>query len=340
MIRELRNRVNELNEAISGWERQISGLQSHIDEARAEICAKTDEIERLEAEAHRTELISQLTEALNTMNVEQLADLVSTLQNGETPTIQPAPETDHPTVTVEEHCHPALQYVDVSTRWGDVRVDIPADRPDTWLTSEEFDALPDLSTEMSDADMTLVGVRHQELFGIHNYVPKIGEIVRLEKETPTSNCYGVLVASEINTFEEDQAIGILPTVGGDKALEVINDALPCVCHQDMWDNPDLNEFYEITGVVVGRYVTIRKVESVTPATEEEIEEESSSSNFNVLNGHALTEDEARELFNNQTNDDCQIINVDLQNNQWIIEYDNHRRNRLEDMRETVVVNRH
>lgn len=350
MIRELRNRVNELNEAISGWERQISGLQGHIDEARAEIRAKTVEIERLETEARRTELIGQLTEALSTMSVEQLAGLVSALQNGETPTVEATPVVDHgPTVMPE-----SPRFITVNTRAGDIAVELPENRSPYWMTADEFDILESIPSDLREADYTIAGVRHQELFTLHHYVPQIGELVRLEKETETSNCYGILIASDINELEEDMAIGVFPAAGRDKERELRENDLPCVTHQDMWNDPDLDELYEVTGVVIGKYVTIRKVESVTPATEEEevddtivdeiVEEdipaEIADLDLNILNGTASTPEEAARVFRAEMPDHCTLsreFEIEELVNHFIVHYDNHTRPTMESMRQAVLV---
>lgn len=336
----LRNEIEQLNAQINDWETDIEVLQGRIDDARNEIAESEAEIARLESERSRENLITQLTEALTSMSNEELAGLVSSLTNGETPTITPAPIENHPT----------LQYVDVSTRWGDVRIEIPEDRPSTWLAPEEFNELVDLPSEFSDADMTIAGVRHQELLGIHHYVPKIGEVIRLEKETETSNCFGVLIANEENGFEEDQAIGILPAAGRGKDQEIIDAGLPCICHQDMWNDPDLDELYEVTGVVIGQYVTIRKVESVVPATEEEVERveddrsevDIATLDLDTLRGTATTKQEACRVFRDEMPDHCTVLPmengvIDMGAHGFIVYYNNHRANTMENMRQAVIV---
>ena len=341
-IDTLYEEIAQLNENIENWEFSVEAIQRQINEARSEIQEKEAEIARLEAEEQRSDLITQLTEALVSMSNDQLADLVSSLNNGETIRVGPAIAEEHPTVLPE-----SPRFVTVDTRHGEIAIEIPEDRPSTWMTSDEFDARDDTPEVMRDSDITIAGVRHQDLLTLHHYVPKIGELVKLEKESATSNCYGVLIASEINGLEQDMAIGILPAEGRDKVPELLGNDLPCVCHQDMWNNSDLNELYEVTGVVIGRYVTIRKVESVTPIIEEETEEveETSSSpspsdEIKELSGLAATEEEARELFNNQMNDACQIINVERLTNKWIIEFDNHRCNHMENMRQFASIDYH
>jgi len=334
-IDTLYEEIAQLNENIENWEFSIEALQGQINEARSEIQEKEAEIARLEAEAQRGDLITQLTEALVSMSNDQLANLISSLNNSETIRVGPTVAEEHPTVLPE-----SPRFVTVDTRHGEIAIEVPEDRPSTWMTSDEFDALESAPGIMRDSDITIAGVRHQDLLTLHHYIPQIGERVRLEKETETSNCYGILIASEINGLEEDMAIGILPASGRDKERELRENDLPCVCHQDMWNNTDLDELYEITGVVIGKYVTIRKIEFVAPANEEEVEETSSPSSPTTvrrLSGSAVTEDEAREMFHNQMNDDCQIIDVELQDGKWIFEFDNHRCNQMENMRQFAFI---
>ena len=280
------------------------------------------------------------------MSNEQLATLVSSLQNGERPTIEPMPEVEHPTVTVSE----SPRFVTVNTRAGDIVVEIPEDRPSTWMTSDEFDNLPSIPSELDCADYTIAGIRHQELFTIHHYVPKIGELVRLEKESETSNCLGVLIASDINGFETDMAIGIFPTAGGSKEHELIMAHLPCTTHQAMWNSPDLDELYEITGVVVGRYITIRKVESVVPVTEEEIETtedeifvdevDVATLDLETLRGTASTPEEARRVFSAEMPDHCMISRereIEELGNHFIVYYNNHRAQTMENLHQAVLI---
>lgn len=338
-IETLRTEISELQTQITNWENEIEIISHSIDCAMNDIEAKEAEIARLEAEAQRSDLITQLTEALVSMSNDDLANLISSLNNGEAIRVGPTVAEEHPSVL------PASpRFVTVDTRHGEIAIEVPEDRPSTWMTSDEFDARDDTPAIMRDSDITIAGIRHQDLLTLHHYVPQIGERVRLEKETETSNCYGVLIASEINGLEEDMAIGILPASGRGKERELIENDLPCVCHQDMWNNTDLNEVYEITGVVIGRYVTIRKIEFVAPATEEEVEETSSSPSpsdeIKELSGLAATEEEARELFNNQMNDACQIINVERFTNKWIFEFDNHRCNQMENMRQFASIDYH
>ena len=338
-IETLRTEIRELEEEIETCVSEIEEIEGHIASARDAIAEKTAEIERLETEVQRNDLITQLTEALVSMSNDDLANLVSSLNNGEAIRVGPTVAEEHPSVL------PASpRFVTVDTRHGEIAIEVPEDRPSTWMTSDEFDARDDTPTIMRDSDITIAGIRHQDLLTLHHYVPQIGERVRLEKETETSNCYGILIASEINGLEEDMAIGILPTSGSDKKRELIENDLPCVCHQDMWNNTDLDEVYEITGVVIGRYVTIRKIEFVAPANEEEVEETSSSPSpsdeIKELSGLAATEEEARELFHNQMNDACQIINVERFTNKWIFEFDNHRCNHMENMRQFASIDYH
>ena len=227
-------------------------------------------------------------------------------------------------------------------------IEIPEDRPVEWMTSDEFDNLPSLPSELDCSDHTLVGVRHQDLLTVHHYVPQIGELVRLEKETETSNCYGVLIASEINGLEEDMAIGIFPTAGGSKEEEVRDALLPCTTHQAMWNDPGLDDTYEVTGVVVGRYVTIRKVESVVPASEEEVETSDETPDIGnldleTLRGSAATPEEARRVFSNEMPDHCTLTGGDGQivdiGDHFIVYYDNHRSQQMENLHQAILVNK-
>lgn len=313
-IQELRAEVNELDDQIQDWLQEIEILQSHIELARESIAEKTNEIERLESEAQqRDDFMSQILDALETMSVDQLESLVSSLPNGEISTIQPANE--------------------------------PAGRTVLVINNDEENEY-EITDEMKNSYLTLVGTSHQKPWMDHNFVPAIGTKIVLSKETETSNCYG-LIAEELQDDYADQldgefVLGILPTNGSPKTEELADLDLPCKTHQSMWNNSDLDELYVVTGNIPGKYITLCKYEEEIV---EEIEEESSSSSslphaINVwLTGSAITEEEAREKFNDQMNDACQILEVLYHGGAWIIKYDDHRRNHMEDMRRFAAITR-
>ena len=72
MIEELRNDIIELEEEITQWLGEIDLLVDAVENAREQIVEKEAEIERLQNEAARNNVLETLTNALSDMSLEDL----------------------------------------------------------------------------------------------------------------------------------------------------------------------------------------------------------------------------------------------------------------------------
>lgn len=299
MIEQLKTEIEELSIQVQEWCGEIEQLQDQIEEARIEIADKEAKIEELQ-ETRKTELLEVIQNA--GLTVEQLEAIVSSLQNGETPTTTPS----NPTVLVVNDGN-----------------------------QEEYELTEEMRTF---SFITVVGTSHQRAWEDHNFVPEIGDIVELSKETPTSNCYAHLSdfsAQKYPELGEDITLGVLPTNGSDKVRELIDLDLPHVTHQEMWADhfDDLNSKYVVTGVVPGKFITLNKTteEEVTENIEETVAEVVSQINSQVRRLHrtAASINEAKSVFESEMPDYCEIDNIVENGDVYIVNYCDHSENHSE-----------
>lgn len=297
MIEQLRREIRELNEQIAEWESevelledQLQDLESNISDARTDIEEKESQIERLETEAERTNLVEQLTTALANMDIDQLASLVSSIQNGETPSIT----VEHPTITVDENG---------GINAEDVTYDM-------------------LTNDMHNAVITLVGTKYQDLWRIHNRSPEIGDIITLAKRDGRST------QSTVGYTEDGISIGILPA-SDEKFEQLQNIGANSINNRDVdLDNPILERNYKVVGVIPAAFIFLDPIYDEAENIEETVAEAVSQleSIRRRLYHTAQTVDEARHVFNEEMPDHCRIDNVVEQDNIFIINYQNHRAN--------------
>lgn len=297
MIEQLRREICELNVNIGEWESevelledQLTDLQDKISDARDEIEEKESEIERLEDESQRSELVEQLTTALASMDIDQLASLVSSIQNGETPSIT----IEHPTVTINEN--EGINAEDVT-----------------------YDMLTD---DMHNAVITLVGTKYQDLWNIHNRSPEIGDIITLAKRDGRST------QSTVGYTEDGISIGILPA-SDEKFAQLQNIGANSINNHDVdLDNPILERNYKVVGVIPGAFIFLDPIYDETENIEETVAEAVSQleSIRRRLQHTAQTVNEARHVFNEEMPDHCRIDNVVEENDVFVINYQNHRAN--------------
>lgn len=299
-IETLRNEISELEANIRTWE-------DEIENARLEIADKEAEIERIEAETAAMDELRQIVNGGEILGRDptEIRAIIDFIRNG----AAPAPDTE------VLHNLSNTRTVVVNTETGDET---------------------EITPEMENGYITIVGTSHQALWELEHYTPEIGELVRLEKLSETANCFGVLIGHE-DIEGNEMCIGVLPTETGDKPAELAEIGLPCVCHQDVWRNrEDLERTYEVVGAVPGKYVVIKPH---TPAEEPEPVEEPAaepetvevtaeeSEITNITRGIASTVDEARRLFIAEMPDTCTIINpIEDCGNYFKINYLNHRLN--------------
>ena len=307
-VQTLRNEIEELNQEIAHHRAEIEALEEAIEDKYTEIAEKEAEIERIEAEAAAMDELRQIVNGGEILGRDpaEIRAIIDFIRNG----TRPAPD-ETPSGVVE-----ATRTVVVNTETG-----------------EETEITP----EMENGYITIVGTSHQKLWIDEQYTPAIGELVRLEKLTETANCFGVLIDHHDDDGNE-MAIGILPTETGAKPAELAEVGLPCVCHQDVWRNrEDLERTYEVVGAVPGKYVVIKphipdeeseyevyRIEE--PETLEEPVEEIQEIE-GTISGIAATVEEARRLFVTAMPDTCTIINpIEDCGNHFKINYLNHTLN--------------
>lgn len=342
----------------------IQTLRNEIRELENQIAIKQARIEEL---LHDEQRINELLEMIRNanLNVEQLEAIVDSINNIEN-------ENSIPTVNIP--IYSATQTVETSNdveMVGDVQtaddiemvgdiqttddVEIVENTPTVLVINNDTNEQEEyvITQEMRDSYLTIVGISHQPLYYEEHYTPQIGDIVYLDKETATSNCYGVLEAcGETNDFDEDKAIGVLPSENGPKPAELEELGLPCRTHQSMWGSDDLNCVYVITGVTPGKYVTIDKytdpntgeqVRLDTRNTNTEDEDESSSSTTNLNDVERLCDEmagdieEAKRIFRNAMPDHCVISEVEDLGMDFLISYHNHRANTMEGVNQQVTI---
>lgn len=178
MIEELKSDILELEEEISQWLGEIDLLVDAVENAREQIVEKEAEIERLQNETARKNILERLTNKLSDMSLEDLEALSSHLGVNS--------ESLHETTATDE-----IDSDDVT-----------------------FDMLND---DMHNAVITLVGTKYQDLWRLHNRSPEIGDIITLAKRDDRSTqstvgyttdgiSVGVLPASP-EKFEQLERIG-------------------------------------------------------------------------------------------------------------------------------------
>lgn len=178
MIEELKSDILELEEEISQWLGEIDLLVDAVENAREQIVEKEVEIERLQNETARKNILETLTNKLSDMSLEDLEALSSHLGVNS--------ESLHEITATDE-----IDSDDVT-----------------------FDMLND---DMHNAVITLVGTKYQDLWRLHNRSPEIGDIITLAKRDDRSTqstvgyttdgiSVGVLPASP-EKFEQLERIG-------------------------------------------------------------------------------------------------------------------------------------
>jgi hypothetical protein len=306
----LRTEIDELNESVANWLGEIDLLTQQIEDAREEISTKTAEIERLEAEAARGDLITQLTEALAGMSTEQLAGLVSSLQSGETPTIQPAPVVEeHPTVTVNTVT-------------------------DTLQEIESADVTFDMLTDaMHNAAITLVGIKYQDLWRMHHQVPAIGDRITLAKRDGSAS------QNTVGYTTDGISVGILPA-SDDKFAQLERIGANSINNRTVGlDHSIFDTEYEVVGVICGAFIFLNPV---TADETVEVAEEQPSNNINMMNldvmgVRASDEQHARRLFNERMPDHCTLTRIESVGNNFVAHYNNHRANTMEGMTQAIII---
>lgn len=303
MIEQLRAEIAELNEEIQQWQGEIEQLNEQIEDTQAQISDKEVEIERLEEQSRRRDtLVEHISAVIGEMSVDQLGnvfDAISSIQNGETPTI-----TEHPTIITD-----GIDSDDVT-----------------------FDMLTD---EMHNAVITLVGTKYQDLWREHNRSPEIGDTIVLSKRdgirtqntvgyTTDNISVGILPASE-DKFAQLERIGANSINNRDvdldnPILERTYKVVGVIPGAFIFLDPVYDESENIEETVAEAVSQIDAPRHRLVHTAENV-------------------DEARHIFNEEMPNHCRIHNIIEQDDVFIINYENHQANTTAEYYKTCEIER-
>lgn len=298
-IRTLNERIEENNDVIRHKEEQIDELRVEINTLRSEINNLEDDNDsfsetireyeqEIESLQQKDNLVEQLTEIAQNLTVEQLQAIIDAANNpGETPAVH-----------------------------------INVQAPERVIESANDVRFEDLTDEMHNATITVVGMRHQDYFKELHKSPEIGDIVTLHKETDSSNTYAVL---------NGHVIGVMPA-GPSKIEQLETIGANYVRNQDLTpDSEEIGKEYEVVGVIPGCFAFLN------PSTSTTLEVETPDDAEIEIIGSASTIQDARTIFRNNMPDTCQIMTITEENNKFFIDYLNHRSNTMENYRNQCIV---
>lgn len=301
MIEELRNDIIELEEEITQWLGEIDLLVDAVENAREQIVEKEAEIERLQNEATRKNILETLTNKLSDMSLEDLEALSSHLgvNDGRINS-----ESLSETIATD-----GVNSDDVT-----------------------FDMLND---DMHNAVITLVGTKHQDLWREYNRSPEIGDIITLAKRDNRST------QSTVGYTTDGIPVGVLPASPEKlEQLERIGANSINNRDVDL-DNPILERSYKVVGVIPAAFIFLDPIYDEAENIEETVAEAVSQieSPRHRLVHTAENMDEARHIFNEEMPNHCRIHNIIEQDDCFIINYENHRANTAAEYYQTVEVER-
>lgn len=293
MIEEIRGEIRVLKEQIEENNARITTLEHEINELESLNMEKQEIVENYEEQIRELEqkdnLVTQIAEIAQTLSVDQLQTIINAMNNpGETPA---------------------------------VHVNVQA--PERVIESAEDVRYEDLTQEMHDAMLTIVGVRHQVYYRELNKSPEIGDIVTLHKETDSSNTYAVL---------NGHTIGVMPA-GPTKIEQLENIGANYRNNQELTPDSDIiNQEYEVVGVIPGCFVFLNPKTTITLETETPDDEPD-------IIGTGHNPDDARNIFRERISADpsYEIVSVVEENNRFLINYLNHNSNTTENYRNTCIV---
>lgn len=303
MIEELRNDIIELEEEITQWLGEIDLLNDAIENAREQIAEKEAEIERLQNETARNNVLETLTNALSDMSLEDLEALSSHL------------------------------------RVNDGRITFNSESLSEGTTTDEIDSddvtFDMLNDDMHNAIITLVGTKYQDLWRVHNRSPEIGDIITLAKRDDIST------QSTVGYTTDGISVGVLPA-SSEKFEQLERIGANSINNRDIdLDNPILERSYKVVGVIPAAFIFLDPIYDEAENIEETVAEAVSQieSPRHKLVHTAENMDEARHIFNEEMPNYCRIHNIIEQDDYFIINYENHRANTAAEYYQTVEVER-
>lgn len=303
MIEELRNDIIELEEEITQWLGEIDLLVDAVENAREQIVEKEAEIERLQNETARKNILETLTNKLSDMSLEDLEALSS-----------------HLGVNDGRITFNSENLSETTTTDGVNSDDVT------------FDMLND---DMHNAVITLVGTKHQDLWREYNRSPEIGDIITLAKRDNRST------QSTVGYTTDGIPVGVLPA-SPEKFEQLERIGANSINNRDVdLDNPILERSYKVVGVIPSAFIFLDPIYDEAENIEETVAEAVSQieSPRHRLVHTAENMDEARHIFNEEMPNHCRIHNIIEQDDCFIINYENHRANTAAEYYQTVEVER-
>lgn len=302
---------------------EIVNAMEQLAQQQAAIAAQLEQLQvRLNQldDEERHEKISQITELLASASLQQVDYILNYLNAAEeisaTVTVTPTPVAE--TITVNAETHDAIVVTEPEV------VVTPADAPITYaepsvqpVTDTSTEPTTPTSTEpanvedylvdghipWTDATISVVGLRHQDMWKVDHDSPQIGDRVKLY---PPQRRDGVVVQSILaHTIEDEpRAIGILPQ-GQAKVEELEAIGAPVVKNRDAYADEAMRngKMATVVGVVPGVYCFLKlDEEESAPSTPEpaSVEEPVIPEGVErILEGLAADATEARRIFEAQ-----------------------------------------
>ena len=322
MIAQLRREAQELRNRAEELTAQAARMIAQAQE-------KEREADRLERAEEKNRVIHSLTNVLSEMSIEDLYRIAAHIErDGDNVSFEQEPLYDWNSAQnnhVEE-----TEIHETTEQNSDVAPIIePIDAENVTLDM--------ITEEMMNADLTLVGVKYQDLWREHRRVPAIGDRVTLAKRNNVST------QNTVGYTSDNISLGILPA-SAEKFEQLNRLNLSSLNNREVdLEHPALSKEYEVAAVIPGAFIFLNEVagdnvEEVAEVDASAAETTNMNMSIDVLEGVARSIGEARRLFEAQKPNFCSISNIIERENDFLINYVNHRCN-SDDFRRCSTVNK-
>lgn len=343
---------------------EIVSAMEQLAQQQAAIAAQLEQLQvRLNQldDEERHEKINQITELLASASLQQVDYILNYLNAAEeiptTVTVAPTPVAE--TVTVNAGTNDAVAVTEPEVVITPAGVPItyaePSAQPVTDTSTEPTtptstdpanveDYLVDGRIPWTDATISIVGLRHQDMWKVNHDSPQIGDRVKLY---PPQRQDGRVVQSILAHTMEDQprAIGILPQ-RAEKVAELEAIGAPVVKNRDAYADEAMRngKMATVVGVIPGVYCFLKlDEEESAPSTPEPTPEPVAEPEptipegvERILQGLAATVSDARRLFNEQKRDWWAFAGIEEDDHFFKINYLDHRCNSNDWMKAVAV----
>lgn len=326
MIAQLRREAQELRNRAEELTAQAARMIVQAQE-------KEREADRLEANEARNNLIEVITNAVAEMSLHDLRRINSHFVE-ESGNIVFEDEPQGPIwFAPQEHVEEVHEVQEVQESSETEQTPAPTIEP---IDAENV-TLDMVTEEMMNADLTLVGVKYQDLWREHRRVPAIGDRVTLAKRNNVST------QNTVGYTSDNISLGILPA-SAEKFEQLNRLNLSSLNNREVdLEHPALSKEYEVAAVIPGAFIFLNEVagdnvEEVAEVDASAAETTNMNMSIDVLEGVARSIGEARRLFEAQKPNFCSISDIIERENDFLINYVNHRCN-SDDFRRCTTVNK-